>query len=786
MADFEIERPSVETNQVSPTFNVNIPQFTIEVQGGVQGQRGEKGDPGEPGAPNILSIGTVVSGDTANASITGTTPNQVLNLVLPQGEDGQDGQDGEDGVGIESVEQTTTSTEDEGNNIVTVTLTDGTTSTFTVQNGSKGSTGATGAQGPAGADGAKGDTGVGVESIEQTTTSHESGGTNIITATLTDGTTSEFYIKNGEAGGGGGGGTSNYNDLTNKPSINNVTLTGNKTTSDLGINIPTATSDLTNDSGFITSSSLPTKVSDLTNDAGYITSYTETDPVFTASAASGITSTDITNWNNKSDFSGSYNDLTNKPTIPTVNNAKLTIQKNGTTVKTFTANASSNVTANITVPTTTNELTNDSGYITKSVSDLTNYTPTSSLATVATSGSYNDLSNTPTIPTVPTNISAFTNDSGYITGITSSDIYNVLGYYPAAEPNIYAYNSIRQITSTSDQTYIDLIDDITNHRPIIIRLGMLGYANVLGTYYGGTAILWFNYSDNSCTTITLIDEGSSVDVQVEKTKIPTKTSDLRNDSNFAVTNANNNFSSSQSITGDLIVSGTAQIQNGLYCRPTGQADTPVGNSMLVIKRVTNSEAPNNGVVLEFGNSTSWAGQLYIGDNATQGIYYNGWSDGVRGSWIKLATQNDLAKNIITMQLTSTQSFGGAYTKINLSARTIIGTKLSVSSNQVKIGAGVNHIKVSGTLAYNKGSTGYKYMRLTKNFNTSNLDGTSITMQASNESNQGTAQLTASEIICNVTEGDLIGMHVYGGNGDSARPTLSGNMLQTYMTVEVVD
>ena len=36
-------------------------------------------------------------------------------------------------------------------------------------------------------------------------------------------------------GGSGGGGTSNYNDLTNKPSINGVTLSGNKTTSDLGI-----------------------------------------------------------------------------------------------------------------------------------------------------------------------------------------------------------------------------------------------------------------------------------------------------------------------------------------------------------------------------------------------------------------------------------------------------------------------------------------------------------------------------------------------------------------------
>lgn len=34
---------------------------------------------------------------------------------------------------------------------------------------------------------------------------------------------------------GGGGGTSDYNDLSNKPSINGVTLQGNKTASELGI-----------------------------------------------------------------------------------------------------------------------------------------------------------------------------------------------------------------------------------------------------------------------------------------------------------------------------------------------------------------------------------------------------------------------------------------------------------------------------------------------------------------------------------------------------------------------
>lgn len=53
-------------------------------------------------------------------------------------------------------------------------------------------------------------------------------------------------------------------------------------------------------------------------------SYTETDPVFTASAAHGITSQDITAWNAKSDFSGSYNDLTDKPTIPTQTEVSVT------------------------------------------------------------------------------------------------------------------------------------------------------------------------------------------------------------------------------------------------------------------------------------------------------------------------------------------------------------------------------------------------------------------------------------------------------------------------------
>lgn len=127
---------------------------------GPQGDKGEKGDKGDPGAAGengvtpTFSIGTVTTlsaGSSATATITGTAESPVLNLGIPKGKDGTSGGGsdgtGADGVGIASVVQTTTSTADDGNNIITVTLTDGTSSTFTVQNGSKGSKGDTGADG---------------------------------------------------------------------------------------------------------------------------------------------------------------------------------------------------------------------------------------------------------------------------------------------------------------------------------------------------------------------------------------------------------------------------------------------------------------------------------------------------------------------------------------------------------------------------------------------------------------------------------------------------------------
>lgn len=244
-------------------------------------------------------------------------------------------------------------------------------------------------------------------------------------------------------------------DSTVIPTVNDATLTIQKNgtavqtftanqASDAVANIvvPTDTSDLTNGAGFITSAALPTKTSDLTNDGSDGTStYVEADDMPTKTSDFTNDGSDGTSTYVEADelatvaTTGDYDDLLNKPTIPTVNDATLTIQKNGTDVATFTANSSTNQTANITVPTDTSDLTNGAGFITTAAlsnyytksetysqqevnslintlpiptktSDLTNdgsdgtstYVEAASLATVATTGDYGDLLNKPTIP----------------------------------------------------------------------------------------------------------------------------------------------------------------------------------------------------------------------------------------------------------------------------------------------------------------------------------------------------------------------------------------------------
>lgn len=116
----------------------------------------------------------------------------------------------------------------------------------------------------------------------------------------------------------------------------------------------------------------------------------EIDPVFTASAAYGITSEDIESWNNKSNFSGNYEDLNGKPTIPTV-------------------------------PTDISAFNNDSGYLTSEADPIFSASPAAGILSTdienwngksTFSGDYNDLQNKPTIPS---NTSDLNNNSGFIT-----------------------------------------------------------------------------------------------------------------------------------------------------------------------------------------------------------------------------------------------------------------------------------------------------------------------------------------------------------------------------------
>lgn len=61
---------------------------------GPAGPQGEPGPAGEDGLTPTLTIGTVTTGEPgtdAEATITGTAPNFVLNLTIPQGEPGTPG-----------------------------------------------------------------------------------------------------------------------------------------------------------------------------------------------------------------------------------------------------------------------------------------------------------------------------------------------------------------------------------------------------------------------------------------------------------------------------------------------------------------------------------------------------------------------------------------------------------------------------------------------------------------------------------------------------------------------
>lgn len=167
------------TNDVTATFTVKNGSKGSQGEPGVDGAKGDKGDTGEKGEKGDKGDTGATGAAGANgadgedgqdgysvyvSSVVSESDRIIITLYDEKNASerkitlyhGADGQDGADGVGISSIGQTTLSSADGGDNVFTVTLTNGGRATFTVKNGSKGSTGAAGADGSPGADGANG------------------------------------------------------------------------------------------------------------------------------------------------------------------------------------------------------------------------------------------------------------------------------------------------------------------------------------------------------------------------------------------------------------------------------------------------------------------------------------------------------------------------------------------------------------------------------------------------------------------------------------------------------
>jgi hypothetical protein len=163
--------------------------------------------------------------------------------------------------------------------------------------------------------------------------------------------------------------------------------------------------------------------------------------------------------------SGLYSDLTGTPTIPTVNNATLTIQKNGTTVNSFTANASSNVTANITVPTATSDLTNDSGFITDA--GVTSFNGSTGAVTyTAPVTSVNGNTGAVTV-SVPTATSDLTNDSGFITSSDLPTVGNATLTIQKNGTNVQTFTANATSNKTANITVPTQTSELTNNSGFI-------------------------------------------------------------------------------------------------------------------------------------------------------------------------------------------------------------------------------------------------------------------------------------------------------------------------------
>jgi hypothetical protein len=179
---------------------------------------------------------------------------------------------------------------------------------------------------------------------------------------------------------------------------------------------------------------IPTNNNQLTNGAGYLTSYTETDPVFAASVAAGITNTNVTNWNTAygwGDHSTAGYLTAEADTLDTIT-ARGNSTNNGITVGGITVNGNMTVNGTQTVINTTTLKVSDNEITLNN--DVTG-TPTENAGIEVerglsanvrirwdeTSDRWQFTNNGSNYTNIAVNISDLPNDSGFISSYTETD-----------------------------------------------------------------------------------------------------------------------------------------------------------------------------------------------------------------------------------------------------------------------------------------------------------------------------------------------------------------------------
>lgn len=180
-----------------------------------------------------------------------------------------------------------------------------------------------------------------------------------------------------------------------------------------------------------------------------------------------------------------------------------------------------------------------------------------------------------------------------------------------------------------------------------------------------------------------------------------------------------------------------------------------------------------------GNAV-WERELTRGESNVWN-YYAWW----RSSLTPDASEKVYSKAAMTISLSANTVLGAVntYTRIPFD-KTVLSTnsRLTLSSNSIRIGANIQHVKVNCQTLISPGRTdGLRHLRIQK---VSGSTTTSIAWNTINISASKHTLLTLTPIIVSVKEGDLLCVVFYTGDeNDSISSGTTTNGWQTYLTVE---